>query len=146
MTTGIGPPGPQLPAHFQPAEAGQHEVQHYKVRRLLFHPAQGRQPVMHAFHPMAITDQVPADDISKRPIVVHDHDPAGRIEVAQHPGRRQSAAIRGGRLQVTADTVAGSERPGLPATICHWFVRILAGRPRPRCTPGKGCPAAAIEP
>jgi hypothetical protein len=56
-----------------------------------------RQPVRHALHPVAVTDQVPSHGIGQRPIVVHDHDPAGRIRVAQHSGRRHSAASRRAR-------------------------------------------------
>jgi len=105
-------------------------------------PGQRRLPVMHALDPVAITDQVPSDDVGQRPVVVYDHDPAGRIRVAQHSGRRRSAASRRGRSGVTVDTVAGYARHGLRRTIRHRFVRDLAQRPWPRWSAARQAPSA----
>ena len=85
--------------------------------------------VVHAFDLMTVPDQVAPDHIGQRQVVIHDHDPAGRIRVAQHAGHQARAAAGPSRelSQVTVATVAGNPRAAARPVIRHSFVRVLAG-------------------
>src|SRR5215212_8527412 len=64
--------GPQLSAHLQPVDLGQHEVEHHQIRRAIAGVLERRPAVGRDLDLVPLANQVALDDLGHDRLVVHD--------------------------------------------------------------------------
>ena len=82
---------PQPPAHLQPADAGEHEVEHHDVGGRAGREGQGGRAVGGPVHVEAGPFQVGAHDVPDRGVVVDDEGAAHGPRIGAAPSRRDLA-------------------------------------------------------